>query len=366
MLALGVSGGPELRMAPTRPAEVRSDATSQLITALTTAVTGGAIQSWSAAAIEAAAGMWARSLPLAVVDPVGVPISPAWLADVGRDLARRGESVHLVDVALGGRVRLLRAVTRDVWGEDPDPSTWWYSLSLTGPRSTQTVTAPASQVIHIRYGAEVYAPARGVSPLTYASYSGTLMGHLERSLGYEAGGAVAQLIAVPEGSQGEPDDPDATEEDTPADTLKAAIATARGRTLLPETLAGGYGDKGGAPSRDWKPERLGMNPPMAMVMLRQHVENSVLSCFGVPASLGANGISDGTAMRESLRRYQIQTVEPIAALVAAELSRVLEQPISLTFPGAARADLAARARAVGALVKAGQDLDEAMRLSGWE
>lgn len=88
MVTLGVSDGP---MRAPRPVEVRSDATAQLITALTTAVAGGTVQSWATAAIECAAGMWARSLSLAEVRPAGVPVSPAWLADVGRDLARRGE-----------------------------------------------------------------------------------------------------------------------------------------------------------------------------------------------------------------------------------------------------------------------------------
>ena len=56
-------------------------------------------------------------------------------------------------------------------------------------------------------------------------------------------------------------------------------------------------------------------------------------------------------------------MQPLAALIAEELSRVLERPVGLTFGRAAQADLAAKARAVGGLVKAGLELDEAMRLA---
>lgn len=105
---------------------------------------------------------------------------------------------------------------------------------------------------------------------------------LEQSPGYEAAGAVAQLIALPEGYQGQVADDDTT---NPIAGLLDATRTARGRTLLPETTAGVYGDKGAAlPRKDWKPERLGANPPVGMVQLRQHVECTVLGCFGIPGA----------------------------------------------------------------------------------
>ena len=114
-------------------------------------------------------------------------------------------------------------------------------------------------------------------------------------------GAVANLIALPEGHQ------------NPAG-LADAIRVADGRTLLPETTAGGYGDKMGAPRRDWKPERLGAEPPMALVHLRQHVESTVLACFGIGAPLGPQGWTDGTAAREAARRLWTLTVQPLGDL----------------------------------------------------
>ncbi len=344
MIELGIADGP----AP----EVRADATDLYIDALIGAVGATTVSTWAAGAVEIAAGLWSRALSTAAVE--GAPVGPRMLAEMGRDLARHGEAVYLLDIAAGGRLRLLRCDTRDTWGEGPDPSDWWYRLTVTGPRSHRTVTAPAASVVHLRYATEAHSPARGVSPLQYASLTGQLGANLEQSLGHEAGGAVANLIALPEGHN------------SPAG-LTEAIRNARGRTLLPETVAGGYGDSAGAPKKDFQPSRLGANPPAGLVHLRQHVESSVLACFGVGSPLGPAGLNDGTAAREAARRLWGLTIQPLAAVIGEELTRVLEQPVTLDYGRpSGMADLAARARAVGALVKAGVEQSDALALTGWD
>ena len=55
---------------------------------------------------------------------------------------------------------------------------------------------------------------------------------------------MANLIAMPEGHQA-------------PDGLTEAIRTAKGRTLLPETVMGGWGDKEGAPRKDFVPSPTG-------------------------------------------------------------------------------------------------------------
>ncbi|MCY4028364.1 MAG: hypothetical protein OXH75_18875 [Acidobacteria bacterium] len=363
MISLGIAQ-------PPRP-EVRADATALAINAIVTAATATSVQTWAAAAVEIAAGQWGRALATVGV-PDGVPVGPSWLAEAGRDLARRGEALYLLDVAPRGRLRLLRATSADVWGDGPDPADWWYRLTVAGPHSTRTVTAPAAAVVHLRFATEPHAPARGLSPLRFASLTGTLTAQLEQALGYEAAGPVANLIALPEGFNGQPPADDGTQTGhdapTPADELAESIRTAKGRTLLPETTAAAYGDNTArAPRRDWEPARLGADPPMALVTLRGAVENSVLACYGVPAPLGPLGITDGTAQREALRRFWTLTVQPLADMVSEELERVLERPVSLAIGRAAgTADVAARARAVKALTDAGVDKGDAMRRVGWE
>ena len=174
---------------------------------------------------------------------------------------------------------------------------------------------------------------------------------------------MARLIALPEGYNGQTPNEDG---EIPGDTLAEAIRTARGRTLLPETTAGGRGDVTAAPRRDWEPMRLGADPPPGLVSLRQDVESSVLSCYGVPAALGPSGTVDGTAQRESMRRLWMTTIAPLASLIGEELSRVLERPVTVQHGQAGGlTDVASRARAVKQLTDAGVDLAEAMRRVGW-
>ena len=359
----------EFRPAPAPRSELRSDATQLAINALVASVGTTTARTWAAGAVECAAGLWARCMSAATVQPAGTPVGPRWLAETARDLARRGEVAALVDVTLDGRLRLLRATITDVWGDDPDPADWWYRLTLTGPHTTRTVTAPAAAVFHVRYATEPGRPARGVSPLEYASLTGSLTASLEQSLGYEAGGAVANLIALPSGFNAQPPTEDGIDQETPlpADTLAESIRTAKGRTLLPETTQDNYGDATARPPRrDFEPQRLGANPPMALITLRQQVECSVLACFGVPAPMGPMGVTDGTAQREAARRLWALTIQPLAKLIEEELSRVLERPIVLDYSGpSGQSDVAARARAVGVLVGAGATLPDALARAGW-
>ena len=73
------------------------------------------------------------------------------------------------------------------------------------------------------------------------------------------------------------DDPDDEQDHPlPSDRLVETIRGAKGRTLLPETTAGSYGDKGAAlPRRDFEPQRLGADPPQDLIQLRQQVECTV-------------------------------------------------------------------------------------------
>ena len=75
-------------------------------------------------------------------------------------------------------------------------------------------------------------------------------------------------------------------------------------------------------------------------------------------------MTDGTAAREAARRLWTLTIQPLAAVIAEELQRVLERPVTLDYgrPSGA-ADLAARA--FGALRKAGVEEPEALTLTGW-
>ena len=96
------------------------------------------------------------------------------------------------------------------------------------------------------------------------------------------------------------------------------------------------------------------------------VLQTVLACCGVPPALAPGAAAAGPAMREAQRAFLTATVQPLGALLEAEVSRVLERPVRIRFHKLAAADVAARARGVHVLTQAGVDRDRALALVGWE
>lgn len=309
------------------------------------------------AAVEAAAGLYARSFAGAKVEPADAAniLTPTVRALIARNLIRRGESVHLVEVA-GGMVELIPAGSWDVrgpWHEE----LWWYRLDTFGPSGNATHFVPSAQVVHVRYAVDPARPWYGLSPLGWASTTGQLAAHLETRLSQEAGGTVAHVLPIPQdGGDGGDDDPLAD--------LKKGIAAAKGGTVLTETTAAGWGEgRIAAPLSDWQPRRIGANPPQTLPVLRRDVFEAVLSACGVPVSLVTD--ADGTSQREAFRRFLTTAIQPVADLVGAELGVKLDQPdLRFRFEGLYAHDLAGRAQAFGKLVQGGMDVSEAVAISG--
>ena len=293
-------------------------------------------------AVEIAAAAFARAFAGATVEPAGArtaALTPALLSSIGRRLITSGESVHVIDVA-GGTVRLAECSSWNVTGTARGP--WRYQVTVTGPSETETRWVPADSVIHARYAVSHVEPWRGLSPLTLAGITGRLAVALETALRDEAGGPVGNLIPLPVDAGGETDDP--ADDSDPFATLKTMIAKLAGRVGLVETTAAGYGEgRAAAPNEDWKPRRLGANPPGSLVDLRAAVEETVLSACGVPPGLAR---AAGGESRESYRRWFAASVLPLAALVQSELRDKLDVPdLRLDFQSLAAADVHGRARA---------------------
>ena len=311
------------------------------------------------AAVEAAAGALSRAFAAAEVSGpswVRQAVRPEFLGQVGRELVRSGQSMHIISVSELGELALLPCSSWDFEGGDPRPATWTVRATCNGPRGLVVRRLPFTGVVFVKWGNLAGQAFAGRGPLAWAHTSARLQSETERSLADEAGGPVAQLMAIPQ------DGGDGQEGDPLAD-LKADLRTARGRALLLETVAAGWGEgKSAAPLRDWRPERLGPNPPASLeaVMGRGFME--VLAACGVPPGLFVD--ADGTAQRESYRRFFSLTVEPLAAMLAAELSGKLEADIGLGFSGRFAADLSGRARAFQSMVGAGMDLAKAAGLAG--
>ena len=295
-----------------------------IISALIGAQAAGTTQQASAtAATEAVAGALSRAFADARVDgpaDVAEALSPRTLAQIGRDLVRVGESLHVIRMS-GGRLRLFPCSTW-YWEGDADPDDWTCTATVYGPSGSSTWRLPQSSVVFVTWGAPTARPYHGLSPGTWAADTSRLTANTERSLANEAGGPVAQLIPVPQdGGTGDTD---------PLAGLKSDIKDAKGAALLVETTAGGWQEgKVSAPTSDWKQQRLGPMPPEAMVKLAESAIARSLAAAGCSPSLFND--ADGTSKREALRQWHMGVVRPLSRMLSAELSDKFGTPIRLKF-----------------------------------
>ena len=329
-----------------------------VVNAILAAASAPSADATRTAALEACAGAYAAGFACARVEgaagPVADALAPAMLATIARNLIRRGDDVHVIEVA-GGMLRLLPAGTWDIRG-DADPATWRYRCDLFGPSRTRAVMAAPESVLHCRYAVDPARPWAGLGPLQWATSSASLAGRLESGLAKEAGASPAQLLPVPQdGGDGGEDDPLAS--------LKSDIAKADGKAVLVETTASGWGEgQGAAPRRDWEQRRIGPDWPEVLSATRAAVFHHVAAACGVPPVLLTER-AEGTSQREGLRRFAHMSLEPLGRIVAAELAAKLDSPsLALDFGPLMASDLAGRARAFKGFVDSGVSVEDAGRI----
>lgn len=258
--------------------------------------------------------------------------------------------MHVIRVNRAGRVALLPCSSWHFEG-DADPDSWMVRATVYGPSTSTTQRLPFAGVVFIRWGSTPGQPYVGTGPLSWASATTRLAAEMERHMGDESSGARGQLIPVPSGSEEK------------LASLRADIAGLKGRTLLPETTAGGYGGGGlEAPRQDFMPRRLGATLDQSMVLARQHAFAEVLASCGTPPSLFTD--ADGTSQREAFRRYLTMTVQPVARVLAGELSAKLEGDVDFNFDALYAHDMVGRSSAFKRLVDGGVPVQEALQTSG--
>ena len=340
---------------PWRKTEERGSYTDTVVRMLEAEAAGTAADTASTAAVEAASGSLSRAFCAAKVtgaDHAVQAITPAFLAQVGRDLIRSGSSMHVVTVDQNGRVFLVPANAWTIMGGS-DPASWSVEVSTSGPSTSDTRKMPYNGVVFMKWGSAPGQPFAGKGPLSWASTTSSLQSETERSLADEMKGPLAQLITVPkDGGDGS------------MDQLKADLKAARGRVALCETTQLGYGEgRLAAPQKDFSPTRLGPSAPPTSVQIRKDTFDAVLSACGTPPAL-FSGTASGTAAREAMRRYHLGTVLPLAKLLEYELRDKLDAPgLKLIFDRYPL-DLAGRAQAFQKLVAGGVSVTEALATSG--
>ena len=319
--------------------EVRSSSYTDQVIARIMASAGAESDGSALAALETASRIWGAGLSSATVKPENNlalrSVSPAVLDAVGRSLCRDGESLHAISV-VNGQVSLTPCGSWTVLGSE-DPSTWTYRINLAGPSTSRTISLPADSVLHIKYSPHPSRPWTGRSPLQMGSDTGLAAARLEKATSEELNFTQSQMLTPrrASGDYGMADslNPEAIQKIV--DAFASHVHT--GAFVLPSDVV---------------PQRLGPEPPDSFPLIRDRLENSILSMCGVPPSLFSS-TGNGGAMREGFRQILHSLLKPLGGLVAAELREKLSVDASLDFTALRAGDITGTSRALGSLVKAG-------------
>ena len=330
--------------------------TSSVIASADNAVSGKSIGNIKqTAAAQTAAMLWGRAMSVGEVSPSTAQtrvLTASVLYEMARQFVLNGQSVWLLDASTARGVIVRQASDWDVRGV----LDWRYRLTLSGPDGTVVRRTSSAGVLHPRLNVDPSQPHRGISPLDLPTTTTKVLSALETSLGREAGGLVGYVLPAPiEGLN-----------DRDTQELENDIKALSGGTAMVPTMRRGFGEgAAGAPaSADWKPNRIGPNPPPGEVELRNDVARSILSACGVPPVLVGGISGDAAAQRESWRQFLHGTIQPVADILAVEMSEKLELPVSLTFDRLFASDIQGRARAFQSLRNGGLALGRASELTG--
>ena len=207
--------------------------TDAIIAAISAGANGGSTASPAAsAALEAAAGAVARGFAAAQVqdvdDDVADALTPAVMALIGRELIRRGESLHLIELDRDGAIALRPCGSWDVRGADREAD-WFVRADLFGPSGNRTVFREHAGFLHCRYSTDPARPWFGLGPLAWASATGALHGAVGNALAADMQALPAHVIPMPPGET--PDDAD----NDSLLPLKRALLAAQGKSAFVET-----------------------------------------------------------------------------------------------------------------------------------
>ena len=335
---------------PNPEQEDRAADTAQEETDETTSAGISAVVSGGISAVEACATRVEFAAYTATV--AGAPaLTPSVLAYMMRHVFVTGDLV-MYPRLVGHEWQVLPVsywyVTGDVF-----PETWRYDLQFYGPTGAMYLQRGYDAVIHLRRAPDPFRPWSGVSSLQRASLSYKLATLVEASLFRESRIPASSVVPMPSGVK-----------TSTANRIKSMLQSQSIPVALPTTTQAGMGaGRTGAPQTDWKQQRVGPDPPEAMVELAGQASGKVCAALGVSPALIGDGENTG-ASREARRQFQTDVLQPLAALVSAECSRFFGRPVAVSWP--VRDDVVlTRARAAAQLIKAGYDKAEAVKLAGF-
>ena len=345
----------------TRNLETRSSGgyTDAILRLITARADGTGLDVFATSGIEMASGAYSRAFGGCGVegaDHVVSAVTPSVLARIGRELVTSGESLHVLETANGGGLRLLPAASWTVSG-DADPETWRFAVEVGGPDTTRQIRTGWNGVVYLQWSSHPGRPHEGCGPLQCASATGKLAAAVEASLSNEHCSPVGSIVPVPAFD-------DSADEDAPDELsgLQSAVAELAGGAFLAETTSAAWrGDRTEAPRTDWRPNRIGPAPTAETVALREQVTGHVLALCGVPPAMFF--ARDATASREAVRRFWIASVIPWLRALRLEVAAKLEGETRFTFDQYTL-DMPGRSKTFADLAGGGVPVAQALTLAG--
>ena len=347
------------------PVEHRSSYTDQVVAAILASASGGGVRpALATAALESCATLYASALAsCAVSGPATITkaLTASWRGAVASELVRHGQALYLIDADPSSGLALAPVSHWDVHG-GPDVASWFYRCAMAGPSATAWRTRSAGGVLHLRWLVDPARPWAGVSPLSHAADTSSLIGWLDKRLAEEASGPVGAFLPVakyePDGDV-DLDDPDAD----PLAQLRMDIGGAKGQTLLVETAMASADSPASAPRRDYQVVRFGANPPRDLVELREQVTRDVGAACGIPRAL-LDSSASGQASREAWRQFVSTSVDGLARRIEAQLLDQLGVEVAIDSAPLGGRDLVARSTAFRRLIEGKVAIADARIASG--
>lgn len=316
----------------------------------------------ASAALEGAARLIGAALGGARVEGrIASRVLPAHLETIGRRLIRNGELALYFSVEPPGVPRFREPTSWSLQGGALAPETWVYELDFAGITSAHTLTARAEEVAHLRYATRAEAPWRGIPPCGWAENTRRMVDGIERQLGDEASGPSGYIIGQPYDHRNVAGQSSLAEYSAKLTRLQGSTAYEKA-SVSSTQQTDDVGTIVATAIRNFGPNRVGANPPTALIALRESVAQSIYTLCGIPLDL--LGVANGPSRTAAFRGFVELTLEPLARLIERECSRVLEEDVSLTFDSASKADIGVRARSFKSLVESGMTLAKAAALTG--
>ena len=291
---------------------------------------------------QSAAALYAGACADVKVEPKSARelITAEMLAKSAEAVILEGEA--LWTLRLSNQRPVLIPVTSAIVEGHLDPEQWIYTLTLSGPTSSETIRTRGADVVHLRWRENFATPWFGVSPATKQSATQRLVARIPARWLEMYLTAHGMILPVP------------TDDPATVTKITQTVSALRGNVLVGATMADGGGlGPSAAPPRDWTPQTYLPAPADTEIAVWQETIIRAFGEYGVPSSL-IDRAASGRQARDALDEFLLLSVTPLLRRFESELKAKLEIPdLHLQSRAARRAEIQGRARATKALIDAG-------------